>query len=435
MNKQLGLLWGISLLITFYLGYSYKSQSSEIIPSSSLSNLTANELLTANKNINTSAVTAAKNRKSNNNSAIKVTLVNINEAIDEIKSILGNGMDMANIAKAYNLVNSFSKQELEQALAQLEDTANKPDNSSLLSLLLSKYAEDNARASLAYIEKHLTSGQSKATITKNVIATWSKKDALSAYGWFISQKKSEGSVANNSMALSPIFTELTKQDFNSAFDKLIDLPSDSRDKYIAVNGMIKAFTTKDEFSYLMDKTNELADRRLKDSVIYSWVKRDPQEAIEWVESVEDRKEKAKLQEKVLTSWIKSEPTAAASWYLGNAEPREKQFYADKVVTKWSWNDPEKALNWLSQQTEIDRDKSTLKLLKSSAFGNTDFAINSLDLLGNEKDKLAVSTRIYRTLERNNPKKAAEFIEKSTVKKALQKKITRYQKYQIDKVKG
>jgi len=91
------------------------------------------------------------------------------------------------------------------------------------------------------------------------------------------------------------------------------------------------------------------------------------------------------------------------------------------------------MNKLSDQ--VDRDKSTLKLLKFSDFGNTNFAINSLDLLGNEKDKLAVSTRIYRTLERNNPKKAAEFIEKSSVKKALQKKITRYQKYQIDKVKG
>ncbi|WP_101230912.1 hypothetical protein [Colwellia sp. 75C3] len=434
MNKILGLLWTLSLLITFYLGYSYKSQSSELT-SSNRSILTENALLVDNENIKNTVVTSSKKQTPHNNNTFKVAVVSMNETLDEIKSILGNGMDMASIAKAYNLINTFSKQELEQALAQLENTANDKENLSLLSILLSKYAEENVQASLAYIEEHLTSKKSKESVTLSVIRTWTKKDALAAYYWFINQNGSKGIVANNSNVLNPIFAQLTKQDFQSAFDRLIELSHNSRSTYSAVTGMTKVFTTKAEFSELMERTNELADRRLKDNVVHSWVTRDPQEAIEWIETVEDSEERSKLQEKVLRSWIRSEPTAAANWYLDKAEPKVKQRYADNIIVKWSREDPETALNWLNQQTEIDQGQSTIKLLQSSVYGNTDFVINNLHLVSNDKDMLNISNSIHRSLARNNPKKAAEFVEQSTVKEALQKNINRYRKYKAKRDKG
>jgi hypothetical protein len=435
MNKQLGLLWAISLLITFYLGYSYKPQSPEVVPAANHSTLTDNELLVDNKNIKTSVVTPSSNQTPDTNEVIQATVLNINQALDEIKLMLGSGMDMASIAKAYNLINHFSKQELKQALAQLEDKANQPDNLSLLSLLLSKYTEENAQGALTYIEEHLTSRKSKTAVTMSVITTWSKNDALAAYDWFISQQTYKGIDANSSILLNPIFTGLTKQDFHTAFDKLIELPSDSRGRFSAVSGMTQAFTTEGEFSELMEKTSKLADRRLKYSVVHAWVTRDPHEAIEWIETVEKNEERSKLQEKVLSSWIRSEPMAAANWYLDSAAPKAKQRYADNIVVKWSRDDPEKALDWLSQQIGIDREESSMKLLRTAVYGNTDFAINNLHLLTNEKDILKISTSIHRTLERNNPKKAADFIEQSTVKEALQAKITRYQKYKANKAKG
>jgi len=348
--------------------------------------------------------------------------------------MLGNGMDLASIAKAYILINDFSEQYLVQALAQLENSASQPENLPLLSLLLSKYAEENPQASMAFIEDHLTSAQSKAAATMSVIATWSKKDALAAYDWFVSQKNNQGkgvNLTNSTMALHSIFSGLAKQDFHSAIDKLIDILEDSENNFFAVSGITNVLTTKSEFAELMDRTSELEDRRLKDSVINYWVTRDPQEAIEWIDSVDDSEERTKLQEGVLSSWIRTEPMEAANWYLGNAEPKEKQSYADKIVEKLNYGNPETALNWLSQQTDIDQDKSTTKLLKSSAYRHTNFAINNLNLLKNDKDKLDVSIRIHMTLERNNKKKANEFVAQSTIKDALQKRIEEYRKYSSD----
>ncbi|NQZ23994.1 MAG: hypothetical protein HRT53_18360 [Colwellia sp.] len=449
MNKQLGLLWGLSLLITFYLGYGYKSlspaQPAELTSSTNNSIATVNDLLAGKENIKLSAVTPDQNKQSNSNdndndNDTKLALtkaINITESIGEIKSILGNGMNIAGIAKAYIMISDFNQQDLEKALAQLENTANQPDNASLLSLLLVKYAEQNPQESMDYINSNITSPQSKSAAANSVIGVWSNNDPLSAYDWFLNQQKHQdkkGSLPYARRALYSIFSGLTKQDFHGAIDKLIDISSDSGNGFMAVYGMADVLTKKDEFAELMNRTSELADIRLKNNVVQSWVKRDPQEAIEWVDSVDDIEGKAQLQKEVFSGWLATEPKEAANWYLSSAAPEEKQLYADKIIKQWGMfqaGTPEDALDWLSQQTEIDLQKSTATLLKSSAYSNTDFAINNLNLLSNDKEKLDVSISIHMTLERNNKKKAAEFVEQSTIKEALQKKIEEYKKYSAD----
>jgi hypothetical protein len=437
MNKQFGLLWGSSLLITFYLGYSYQSvspvQSVEINSPDNFPNKSVIKFPAGNDNIKL-VVQSEQSLHSKDNSPSHSQITNINEALSEIKLILGNGMNMAGIAKAYLMINDFSQQDLTKALEELENTANMPENSSLLSLLLSKYAEKNPKGSIDYINEHLTSPQSKMSAMSSVIAVWSDNDPLSAYDWFVSQKKyqdKDASLRSSSMGLYSIFSGLAKHDFNDAIDKLIETSSNSENNFMALNGMINTLSTKGEFEELMNRTSELEDVRLKNSVIYSWAIRDPQEAIEWIDSADVTEEKANLQKEVLWGWMATEPTEAASWYLANAEPNKKQIHADIIVDNWSSRNPEKALDWLSQQTEIDQLKSTTKLLKSSVYKHTDFAINNLSLLESDEDKLDVSISIHMTLERNNKKKAADFVEQSTIKEALQKKIEEYRNYRTN----
>jgi hypothetical protein len=405
-------------------------QSVEINPSDNFPNKSVTKFPTGNDNIKL-VVESEQSLQPKDNSPAHFQITNINEALNEIKLILGNNMNMAGIGKAYLMINDFSQQDLTKALEELENTANRPENSSLLSLLLSKYAEKNPQGSIDYINEHLTSLQSKMSAMSSVIAVWSNNDPLSAYDWFVSQEKYQDkgdSLRSSSMGLYSIFSGLAKHNFHDAIDKLIETSSNSDNNFMALNGMVNVLTTKDEFEELMNRTSELEDVRLKNSVIYSWARRDPQEAIEWIDSSDATQEKEKLQEEVLSSWMSTEPLEAANWYLANAEPNKKQAHTDKIVSKWSRNSPETALDWLNQQTEIDLDKSTTKLLRTSAFQHTDFAINNLSLLENDKDKLDVSISIHMTLERNNKKKAAEFIEQSSIKEALQKKITEYRKY-------
>ena len=430
MNKLFGLLWLFSVLITFYLGYAYKSflfaSSAELSSSVTHSILPVNKSVVDNE-IKTSLVSAQQKSPSKNiaENVTRAQITNMHETLSEIKSTLGNRMDMAGIAKAYLLLDNFSVQELAQALSQLESTANQSENIPLLSLLLNKFAEKNPHAAMSYINTHLTAVDSKMRATMSVVSAWSKNDALAAYDWYLSQQEQpdkKGFFDNGSMALSSIFSELAKQDFHSAMDKLIDISADENSSYFAVSGIGDALTTENEFVELMARTSELADRRLKDAVINQWVARSPQEAIEWVDSVEDSEDRAQLQEEVLFSWMMSEPIEAANWFLTHAGPAEKQVYVDKVVDSWSWHSPVKALDWLSQQTDIDQSKATTQLLKSSVYGYTDFAINNLDLLSNDKDRLEVSHDIYTTLDKNNKEKAADFLAQSTIKKALQQRI-------------
>ena len=442
MNKALGLCWIVSLIITFYFGYGYNllfsasatNSVNVIAPDNSERSTFSHSLETAfdlpkqdlatTSNLDTehhlSAIPSEPNNAPSN--------LNIDETLEEVTLMLGNGADLAGIAKAYMLINEFSQQDLLTALGQLESSANEQDSFMMVRLLLSKYAERNPRASLAYIDNNLTSSQANLA-TVSVIATWSKTDANAAYDWYLERKAdttSDNRGSNGNRVLRPIFAELIKQDFHGTIDKLIDISKESSRNISAISGIAQTLKSKEEFTELLSRTSELSNKRVQDTVVNYWVKRDPQEAIEWVDSVADVDDRAKFQEKVMSSWMRSDQTQAADWYIAKAAPENKQAYADKIVSRWSYVNPNKALDWLSGQAEIDQNKSTTKLLKSSVYRNTDFAIEHLDLIDNDKDKLSVSKSIYMALRRTNEEKTAQFIAQSSLKEPLQEWVEKYQ---------
>ncbi len=435
MKKQHSILWIASVVIAYFVGYNTKSVPTQNDPllgyeqpdSPSKVNKTSVDV---NKATDTTQYTMAQ--KTNRTVTNKPPVVS--DVLEALKSLLGNSAlssDMAAIAESYNLVKTLTEQQLLDALTQLKGDLNNPDSFMPLMVILSQYAQKKPQRSIDFVQDNMVSPRSKMIAMSSIISTWAKSDSLAAYDWYKTAKQSDdssGLLGTNAMQLSQIFQGLAKRDINDAIEKLADLSEDRRSLSMAVSGLTGELNDKAEFADFIAKTSEFDDKSARDGAIRSWAMKNPQEMTQWLDTIDNSPDKTALQEKALSGWMMADPKNAADWYINTAQEQDKQVHADKIVSQWSQSNPEATLQWIGQQAGIDAQKSTQKLLSSSAFFQPEFVTNNLELLTNVKDKVDISVSLYMAYERSNKKKAAEFLKQSPYKEALDKRVESLKSY-------
>ena len=442
MKKGLLLLWVSSFGMAFILGYQLKSitlerntqagANIENLPSQNVFDIKSSRSEMSRSTSLTSVQPQANNL--NQKSATSSPL-GPKEIFVRIKSLLADNnmsMDMSSIAQSYLLVKDFTEQELLDTLALLQADLDQPNNLMPVLLILERYAELNAENAIAFIEDNISSPQVKMAASASVISTWSKQDPLAAYDWYnrTQENNSRGGLYDsNSAGLLAIFNSLASRDLDDALEKLADISTDRTSMYMAVTGITGALVNKEDFINVIEKSSQFDDNNIKETIIASWVMKNPQETVDWLDSIDEPQEQERLREDVLANWIMSNPQDAVSWYMSKADESNKQTYADNIVYNWGSYDPDTTLNWLDQQSGIDQGKSTKALLESSVFTNPNFAIDHLKLLNNDKDKADISLSIYMALEHENKQKAAEFLTLSPYREQLEDEIKKYQQEQ------
>ncbi|MCJ8270341.1 MAG: hypothetical protein MJK04_13180 [Psychrosphaera sp.] len=440
MKKQRSILWIASLVIAYFVGYNTKSlpapndpqlgyEQSDSLDKVNKTGVDANKATA----ITRLTMTQKTNSTATNSTATKKPPV-VSDVLEALKSLLGNGgqsIDMAAIAESYNLIKKLTEQQLIDALTQLKGDLNNPNNLTPLLLILSQYAQKNPQRSVEFVQDNMSSTRSKMVAMSTIIQSWAKNDPLAAYDWYMTTKEnndSNGLLGKHAAGLSSIFQGLAKRDINDAIEKLADLTGDTLGLSAAVSAMTGELTDKAEFTDFIAKTSEFDDKSARDGAIRTWAMKNPQEMTDWFDTIDDSQDKTALQEKALAGWMMTDPKNAADWYINTAEEKNKQVNADKIVSKWSQSNPEATLQWIGQQAGIDAQKSTQKLLESSAFFQPEFVNNNLELLANVKDKVTISVLLYMAYDRNNKKKAAEFLKQSPYKDELNKTIELYKSY-------
>jgi hypothetical protein len=430
MNNGIKVLWLVTIGAAFVLGYTINSTT---VPNQNSTSQIVEQTKLKDSNTQTEnnvpLKVSTKREKSNATVMIKTDL---NKLRNNLENLLSGGqfsLDMASIAQAYNLIESLTEDELLTTLNLMKGNLNKPSNLQILSLLAGRLATFDPLKAANFIDDNINSPQAKMTAMMSVISSWGKKDPISAYYWYIDPNNSYASENTfSSMGLLSIFNGLAANDINDAYTKLTELDISGVNTRMAAMGISQTLESKVDFIQFIVRSDELDNINIKDSIISSWVLKNPLETIEWSESIAEKEKQQKVQSTIYLNWSSAEPRNAANWYIETASESEKQLKATKIIDMWGMREPSAALEWLDQQTGFDTQKSIIKLLDSSAYLNTQFAVDNLQRLTSDKAKADVSYRIYQSLMRSSTKKAAEFLSSSPYTKEVEKKKMNFDKY-------
>ena len=424
MKSSIIAAWVLSTGLAFYVGYSIKGSNSE----SSIKEAAepADKNIDGQRTISTDKLdTPQKNQRRINTSSVNRTPVNV--VLADLKALLGESgmmtMDMSSLAESYNLVKNLNEDELLEALHQMQSNLNIPSNMMPLMLILGQYANINPLNAMAFYENNITSPQTKMVALSGILSSWAKNDPEGAYEWYQdkgSKDSSGGMMGGSSFSLVYIFQGLAKKDLNSTIEKLKSLGSSGFKTQMAASGIASSLRAKEDFVEFIEKTKDLDNAQIRNSVLQNWVLRNPSETVEWVDSLEDAGEQKKYTEQVLSGWMMTNPKEAADWYFEKSADKDKQASADKIIQQWSYSNPKAAMDWIDSQDGLDSQKSIKEIFDSASFSNPDFVVENLDRLSDEKAKKKVSQRVYKQLLQQNKKKAEEFFESSPFKDELTK---------------
>ena len=427
MNKSLIAAWAISLGAAFYLGMNLRPDSDSVNKSNS-----QEKTLKENGHQNSSTVAAddssGEARRLNANPVRKKVPVNI--VMADLKALLGDtgmmSMDMAALAESYYLVKDLDEEDLLEALSQLQGNLNNPGNLLPLMLILGRYAELNPQNAMAFYENNITSPQAKMVALSGILSSWAKTDPEGAYEWFQNKgdkDNSGGMMGGNSFSLVYIFQGLAKKDLNGAIEKLKSVGDESFKLQMAVSGVASSLRTKEDFIEFMEKVPEFKNKNAGRTVIQNWVMRNPEEAVAWVDGLEDKKRQKELSKNVFNGWMMTEPQKAAEWYMGKAEGDDRQMVANNIASSWGMSNPEASIAWLEKQEGVDTQKSLKAIYSSAIYNNPVYVADNLEKLSAEKDRKEISLQLYQQLKNVNKDKAQEFFDKSPYKEELKKTPT------------
>lgn len=438
MKYLYGLLWLLSIGIAFKLG-TYLNQSitvgefeQQFEQSDSRSGNQANDqsepsfFSFSSEHNSSDALTEPRplvERQQVNQSAGHPSDVDLEDTIVAVNRLLLNSsaMNMSKLAKAYNLVQQLDKSQLLNAMYRLDPNTTDPKQMKLLSLFLSRYAELEPTEAIAYVDRNISASTTKRYGHSTVLTAWAETDPTAALEWYKNNASAELMNQRNS-GLFGIFDGLARQDVNLAMDNLEQFSDSPKAMSSAVSGLAYSLSSEQDFTRLLDKTKDLDNNRLTQSVVSMWARKDPEQALTWVSNVEDDKQQNELEQRLFRTWLYADADVAADRYMARADSTNMQSRAQFVAKSLSYASPEKAMNWINQQPEIDAQPLLEKLVQRSTYRNPDFAAKHLELLQDKKDVIAKSVSIYMSFERSSQNKAENFLAASDYKSEVAEAI-------------
>ncbi|MCM8529745.1 MAG: hypothetical protein NE330_01175 [Lentisphaeraceae bacterium] len=427
MNKTTIATWGVSLAAAFYAGYSTNSGNSG---DANANNVNQQQTSRPGENSEgSSLILSAKSGTTKRAPRAAVVKPPVKVVIADLKSLLGDSgmmnMDMSAFAESYNLIKDLSEEELLEALGMFTDGTKNPADLMPIMLILGKYAEYNPQNAMAYYKENAKTPQDKMMLLSSVVGSWAKTDPEGAYDWYMNDKKenpsaNSGMMGGQTFGVLQIFQGLAKNDMSSAIEKLKKLDGVGFESQMAIAGITGSLKTKDDFVNFFEEAKDFDNDKAKSKALAAWAMRNPEEAIDWTQGLDDEKTKKTYNRQIFNGWMNSNPQEAANWYMETADDKSKDKYVSQIVQNWSWRNPEQAMTWVEEQEGIKKEESIESIIRSSTYQNPQFAIDNLDKIKNKKKQKNITRNIYSQMRQTNKTKAEEFINNSPYKEDVLK---------------
>lgn len=337
--------------------------------------------------------------------------------LDELSSEDGEATYYAQLANAWGVISKLDETQLYEALLFLQSDANKLENRELLAMLLTEYSRYAPEQAMSLMEQTTDDIGIRSFYARKVLAQWSKQEPQSAFNWYLQNKNNYQRYSDG--FVSGLFKALAANDIYDAVDKLNNLSTSRFAVQRAVSGITANLSSNDDFAAMLERARLQNNERVNKAIVAQWAKEDPYAAIEWLDS--RNLNNKDMQKTILTKWMlnsSQNPDAAVDWYLQQGLSDDSEKRVNDIMRNFARVDADAGLKWLSNSSLANKQNALLSLITSSAGMNPDFAIKSIPMIDDEQQQRIASTRLYRTLSRNDPQKAQSFANSSPFKDEL-----------------
>jgi hypothetical protein len=350
--------------------------------------------------LTTSKINSNKKGKASKSSRV----LNINEIADDLQVSMtgfeyGNYDNYQNLADNWEKIKGLSEKELHELYATLDESSEKGINRNTSTMLYARMAQLNPITTLEHIQEH-----KKNDALYTVFNSWSKTDPMAALNWI---SDNDDKLPANYRFESQIFKKLAENDPTTALEEFGKL--DKARMSSALQGILQTVKSTEEFKSLANimALKEGSDRHLQ-SILYSWSRKNAIEALDYTESIDNKKQKEQAIKKIKHGWMREKPEEASKWIMANTEDKAKGL--QEVVNGWSWKDGTKALNFIETQEVENKDKAYEAYVSRFSWSDPKSATNALDYIDDPKMRKRAVQRLYSTLRHKSNATAQEFLE-------------------------
>lgn len=304
------------------------------------------------------------------------------------------------MADTWDKIKDLDEDQLLEVYSQLDSESEKGVNWSIARILYARMGELNPSKAI----NHAVENKQNYAIN-SVMTSWAKKSPLDALAW-IQNNKDSFPKANN-IDYYGLFNNVAKTDMNKALESLENF--DIAKQRNAFNGILKSAETSESYLNILSKVGNFTDTSNKiNSTLYYWAQKSPVDALAWAGSMEEGNDKKNAFRKIESAWLKKNPQEAADWILSKKE--DKKSAVSTIVNGWDWKDGDNLYKWVQGQGDNEsRDNANYNLIRRFSYNNVDLAKKAVDNIGSEDLRKKAVTQLYRSLRYKNQKAAEDFL--------------------------
>jgi hypothetical protein len=344
---KIGLPWGISLGVVFFLGlYLGSEQMKDAFASADLTRPVSSQP----QNSTESRKDILSAPQASDRNTIKHLLENKNpEMPPNLQRIMQGGDMVESLGSYLDAVRSMDRSNVKHVIKAFEELPSGYGRHLEMKLLMRSWVNFDPESALSYALNKLDARSERKFGISEALAGWAVKDQEAAIAWAEAHNPTPKREENP--LLVGIIKGLMETDLDAANRLFHSLPQgNSRwqasgllaEKY-ANSGTNQAIQWASQYP-----TN---DPRMRESILAQVGARlaqtDLETTADWVQNLPDEPGALRVLENVIDQWTRKDPQETASWVDSLSMPSKKRHAMNELTHKWSLIDPIATAEWLN----------------------------------------------------------------------------------------
>jgi hypothetical protein len=369
--------------------------------------------------------TVESEQNSTSGASTQLSLVALTEELESYANNGAGGLAFSELSRLYLIVGNLPDDQVLE-LMRTFFIDNIEDDSSIFSVLFSKYIEANSEAALDFVSDEITDTNLRSRYLGQVVDSIAKTDPIAAYEYVLQDiDAKDGLTDRNQIAMTSslysVFESLAKRDRLLAIDKLNELSQLGHSITIPALGLTQALESKQEFINFLTMTKSIDNHEIERAAIGKWTRSNPEEVGAWLIRDYTGNRYDEIEERLIQNWSYIDREKSADWMITNSRPEKLSKNLANFVGNWGYDNPTEAMQWFKQQSvEIYNQNTLSDFLGSVAYSHPQFAVNHLRSIEGEKGRSRVAQSIYQGFKRNSSSKAEAFLEQSPFREEILK---------------
>lgn len=340
-------VWFLSLLLAFQGGRKQEQ---------SAANLRQQAHVTDESTASDAAARASAARSGRGGAVTAVATGNLKQIIGQLKQLSGGGMmNPSSMMKMFALIGQIRDEDIQPALKLAGEMKEQQTKMMLTMALLSRWAETDGPAALAYADEHFAEQmQMKQMGMMGILSSWAETDPDAVWQYLRGDGKEASENAGGmgaSFRYMSVFSSMARKDPQMAFRHLRDL-TDPQERQMAMTGIAQGVTDLESAKAMMEHVSrelEGSNRtQLMGQILGQMSMYDGSQAKELIAAM-DAKEKKEVLQQSAPMLMMQDPRSGADFLVSQSAPEDRANAYQRAVQFWAQQDIKRTGEWLEQQ--------------------------------------------------------------------------------------